>query len=287
MSSADQVTSGEWWDCHFHVFDNARYPLAAGGAYVPKDAPLDAFREVCDARGIRRAVLVHPSVYGADHRSFEDALTAHGDWLRGIAVVYPDAAVTSDEQIFRWHQLGTCGTRINRLFPGAPDDVARVIDRVKPFGWHVQVLVDLVADLDLVKRIAASGVPVVVDHFGHHPVDALLRSAAFADLLSLVREGQAWVKLSAPYRLQRTQGPWNSLRPVVDALVDANPRRLMWGSDWPHPPNALHPFPSPHATAIDGTMRKWLGGNELLQLVMHENPAALYQCDSLSMAFRA
>jgi 2-pyrone-4,6-dicarboxylate lactonase len=275
MSSQSQAAT-EWWDCHFHVFDNARYPLAVGGAYVPEDAPLAAFREVCDARGIQRAVLVHPSVYGADHTSFEEALADHGDWLRGVAVVYPDAAVTSDEQISRWHQLGACGTRVNRLFPGAPDNVARVIDRVKPFGWHVQVLVDLVADLDVVKQIAASGLPVVVDHFGHHPVDGLLRSSAFADLLSLMREGQAWVKLSAPYRLQRTQGPWESLHPVVDLLVDANSERLVWGSDWPHPPNSLHPFPSPDPHAINRTMGLWLQEPELRRRVMQDNAAALY-----------
>jgi 2-pyrone-4,6-dicarboxylate lactonase len=281
MSSKRQ--EGEpWWDSHFHVFDNARYPLAPGGAYVPEDAPLGAFRQLCDARGIQRAVLVHPSVYGADHASFEDTMSTDGDWLRGVAVVYPDAAVTSDAQIARWHKLGACGTRINRLFPGAPNDVDSVIDRVKPFGWHMQLLVDLKEDIGLVKRIAASGMSVVVDHFGHHPVDALVGSSAFADLLSLLREGQTWVKLSGPYRLQRTQGPWQSLRPIVDALVGANASRLVWGSDWPHPPNLKHPFPVPDAAAIGGTISHWLGEPALLKLVMQENPRALY--DGVSVA---
>jgi predicted TIM-barrel fold metal-dependent hydrolase len=276
MSSERQAATGPWWDCHFHVFDNARYPLAPGAAYIPKDAALDAFRQVCESRGIQRAVLVHPSVYGADHASFEDALAAHGDWLRGVAVVYPDVAVTSDAQIARWHRLGACGTRINRLFPGAPDGIASIIDRVKPFGWHVQVLVDLAEDLGVVKQIAASGMQVVIDHFGHHPADELLRSAAFADLLSLMREGQAWVKLSGPYRVQRTQGPWSSLRPLIDAMVAANARRLVWGSDWPHPPNAKHPFPPPEPSEIRSTIAHWLDGPELLERVMHENPSALY-----------
>jgi 2-pyrone-4,6-dicarboxylate lactonase len=276
MSSEGQAANGHWWDCHFHVFNNARYPLAPGGAYLPKDAPLDEFRQVCASGGIQRAVLVHPSVYGADHSSFEDALAMGGDWLRGVAVVYPDAAVTSDAQIARWHRLGACGTRINRLFPGAPGDVESVIERVRPFGWHVQLLVDLAEDIRLVRQIAASGMQVVVDHFGHHPVDELLRSAAFADLLSLMREGQAWVKLSGPYRLQRTQGPWPSLQPVVDALAGANARRLVWGSDWPHPPNFRHPFPPPEPSAIRSTIPQWLDDPELQRRVMHENPSALY-----------
>jgi 2-pyrone-4,6-dicarboxylate lactonase len=276
MSDAKPWSAGERWDCHFHVFDNSRYPLAPGCAYVPADAPLDTFRALCRSRGIGRAVLVHPSVYGADHTSFEDALTTDGDWLRGVAVVYPDQAVTSDAQIERWHTLGARGTRINRLFPGAPDNVDRVVDRVAPLGWHVQLLVDLVADIDIVRRIAARGVPVVIDHFGHHPVEALLASAAFADLLSLMREGLAWVKLSGAYRVQRTAGPWASVQPLVEALAGANDRQLVWGSDWPHPSSAVHPFPPPDEDEIGRTVAQWLQRSELADRVMRDNPARLY-----------
>ena len=268
--------AGDRWDCHFHVFDNTRYPLAPGCAYLPQDAPMESFRALCRSRGIGRGVLVHPSVYGADHSSFEDALVADGDWLRGVAVAYPDEAVTTDSQLERWNALGTRGTRINRLFPGAPDDVDRVVDRVAPLGWHVQLLVDLVADIDIVRRIAARGVPVVIDHFGHHPVEALLKSPAFADLLALMREGMAWVKLSGAYRVQRTPAPWSSLQPLVETLVAANDRQLVWGSDWPHPSSAVHPFPHPENEAVASTVGQWLAGSELVRRVMHENPARLY-----------
>jgi predicted TIM-barrel fold metal-dependent hydrolase len=276
MNEEVSRSADQWWDCHFHIFDSARYQLAPGCAYVPEDAPLDTFRDLCLSRGVQRAVLVHPSVYGADHSSFEDALVSNGDWLRGVAVVYPDQAITSDSQIERWDQLGACGTRINRLFPGSPDDVDSVIDRVKPLGWHVQVLIDIVEDIDIAKQITARGVPVVVDHFGHHPVDELLRSSAFANLLSLMREGIAWVKLSGGYRVERTHGPWSSLLPVVDELARANDKRLVWGSDWPHPPSARHPFPHPEDIAIGHTIRQWLTHSELVERVMHENPAVLY-----------
>ena len=269
------VPAGEQWDCHFHVFDS-RYPLAPGCAYRPADAPMADFRALCVSRGIQRGVLVHPSVYGADHASFEDALVANGHWLRGVAVVYPDRATTADSKIELWHTLGARGTRVNRLFPGAPDDIDSVVDRVAPLGWHVQLLVDLVADIDIVRRIAARGVPVVIDHFGHHSVEALLKSGAFADLLALMREGLAWVKLSGGYRVQRTVGPWSSLEPLVDALAGANDRRLVWGSDWPHPSSAVHPFPHPGNEAIGDTVRLWLRNADLLRRVMQENPAHLY-----------
>ncbi|MGZ8138510.1 amidohydrolase family protein [Bordetella bronchiseptica] len=270
------VAEGGGWDCHFHVFDASRYTLAAGSAYQPEDASLAAFRGVCRARGIGRAVLVHPSVYGADHSSYEDALAANGDWLRGVAVVYPDEATTPDARIEHWDLLGTAGTRINRLFPGAPQHPERIVERVKPFGWHVQVLTDIVEDIGLLRQIAARDVPVVVDHFGHHPHERLLRSAGWQDLLALVREGAAWVKLSAPYRVG-AQGPtWAGAQALVDQLVQANPRQLVWGSDWPHPPDHRHPFPAPDQAAIGATIAQWLPDAPLRRQVMELNPLRLY-----------
>lgn len=277
MSNDDRSGSGGLWDCHFHYFENARYPLAPGGAYTPQDASLEDFRALCKGRGIQRAVLVHPSVYGADHASFEDALASHRDWLRGVAVVYADQHVTTDAQLERWNDLGTRGSRINRLFPGAPNDVDTIIRRIRPFGWHVQLLIDLVKDMALVRRVADAGVPVVVDHFGHHDPAGLLRSAAFADLQALMRAGLAWVKLSAPYRLlQRDHAHGASVAALADALVHANPHQLVWGSDWPHPPNHKQPFPIPDESAIRSTIDTWLVDTQLRQLVMSLNPRRLY-----------
>ena len=264
------------WDCHFHVFDSARYRLAPDCAYAPGDAPLSAFRAICDARGVSRGVLVHPSVYGADHSSFEDTLAANNDWLRGVAVVYPDESITSDTRIERWHALGARGTRINRLFPSAPADVVRVVDRVRPLGWHVQVLLDIVDDFNVVRQIVDRGVPVVIDHFGHHAVDSLFESPRFGDLLALLREGRVWVKLSAPYRLDAGPAPWSQALRLADALIGANAERLVWGSDWPHPPNHKLPFDPPPEMALSASISEWLADAALLERVISINPATLY-----------
>jgi predicted TIM-barrel fold metal-dependent hydrolase len=54
----------------------------------------------------------------------------------------------------------------------------------------------------------------------------------FKEIVELVRDGSLWVKLSAPYRVSE-MGPWyGDLKPLVRALVEANPRRVLWGSDW-------------------------------------------------------
>ena len=265
-------------DCHFHVFDAQVYPYAEGRSYTPADAPLGAFQAVCATRGIERAVLVHPSVFGSDHQSFEATLAANSTWLRGVAVVLAGKETTADEDIARWHALGTRGTRINALFPGGAQerDTVTIAERVRPFGWHIQLLVDVVESPHAADRVADLDTPVVVDHLGHHAPEALLRSTGFDRLRGLMREGRAWVKLSAPYRVSSQIPDWPDTRPVVDALLAANPAQLVWGSDWPHPANAGNPFSPPSHQVLTLLISDWLPSSQLRHQVLVLNPARLY-----------
>ena len=63
-----------------------------------------------------------------------------------------------------------------------------------------------------------------------------------------VGDGCCWAKLSGAHRLSRNAPDYPDARPFHEALVRANPERLVWGSDWPHPrvegemPDAGHLF---------------------------------------------
>ena len=61
------------------------------------------------------------------------------------------------------------------------------------------------------------------------------RVAAPGLMLKLVGDGHAYVRLSAVYRLSSQFPDYPDAQPLHDALVDANPERLMWGTDGPHP----------------------------------------------------
>lgn len=269
------TTASRWpagsCDCHFHVFDAARYPYAEGRHYTPPDAPLSAYLAMCESIGIERGVLVHPTVFGADHRSFEDILAAHPQRLRGVAVVSPD---TPEADIARWHALGARGTRVTTIFQGP--DLARIREiaaRVKPFGWHVQILVDVVRHPDLVAQVRAMGVPVVVDHMGHHSAATLLASSGFANLCSQLLAGEVWAKLSAPYRISADSGRDPLVSEVAQALLRAHTGRLVWGSDWPHP-TSPHPVPSDERLAA--LALEWLPDEATRQAVLVRNPQRLY-----------
>jgi predicted TIM-barrel fold metal-dependent hydrolase len=113
---------------------------------------------------------------------------------------------------------------------------------------------------------------------GHHPAPELLQSPGFVRLCNLLKEERAWVKLSAPYRLSGAHPQYTDLRPLVDALLQANPKRLVWGTDWPHPAS---PFPVPDDEALMARVFDWLPDAALRQQVLVDNATALYWQDTL------
>lgn len=260
-------------DCHFHVFEDvARYPLAQGRSYTPAASPMVDYRRMMAATGIERAVLVQPSVYGSDHTLFVDMLREHADWLRGVAVVRAD---TPEKDIELWHRIGSRGSRVNALYAaGAPlAEIEAIVRRIRPYGWHLQVCIDVDAQPQLLESIVDLGVPVVVDHIGHLPAERAAGSRGFASLVSLLREGRIWAKLSGPYRLTAQRTGFGDVRPLVDRLVQANPRRLVWGSDWPHPSIAA---PMVNDSHLADLASEWLDDVALCQQVLVANPTELY-----------
>ena len=260
-------------DCHFHAFEDvARYPLAAGRSYTPAAAPMADYQRMMDATGIERAVLVQPSVYGSDHSLFVDLLRKHPSWLRGVAVVRAD---TPESDIETWHRAGSRGARVNALYAaGAPVfEIESIVQRIRPHGWHLQVCIDVDAQPHLLERIVDMGVPVVVDHIGHLPAERAADSPGFAILVSLLREGRVWAKLSGPYRLTAQRTGFGDVRPLVDRLVQANPSRLVWGSDWPHPSIAA---PMVNDTDLANLACEWLADPVLRQQVLVTNATKLY-----------
>lgn len=259
-------------DCHFHVFEPAsRFPHGPTRSYTPTDATLADYRAMTSTLGIDRCVLVHPSVYGGDHRSFEWLLQNNADWMRGVAVVFPDM---QQEDIARWHALGARGTRINSLYAGGASlaTLPRIVDLVKPFGWHLQLLIDVSQTPDLVGQAVDLGVTVVVDHFGHLPAERGARDPGFANLLALVREGRAWVKVSGAYRVTGTRGDYADVRPLAEALLAANRDQLVWGSDWPHPAIAA---PMVNDGDLANLLIDWFDPSDR-QRILVDNPTRLY-----------
>jgi predicted TIM-barrel fold metal-dependent hydrolase len=255
-------------DCHFHVFRDG-LPLAAERGYTPRMATLDDWRALAASVGIARGVVVQPSVYGTDNRALLEALAAHPDTLRGVVVVPSD---TARAEVARLHGVGVRGVRINLLNRAglgldAIPDLARL---VRPFGWHLQLLVGPGQIAEVAALAALHAMPVVVDHLAMiRPGDA---GAAVTELQRLLDTGEAYVKLSAPYRLAQAPGCPGIAR-LVARLVRSHPERLLWGTDWPH--TDLYESVPDDADLVE-TALDWLPDPALRQRVLVANPQALY-----------
>ena len=102
-------------------------------------------------------------------------------------------------------------------------------------GWHLQLWIDVKDLPETIPVLKALGLPVVTDHMGLTDARAGTATAGFQSLLRVLSEGWCWVKLSGAHRLSRDAPDYPDARPFHEALVRANPERLVWGGDWPHP----------------------------------------------------
>ena len=82
------------------------------------------------------------------------------------------------------------------------------------------------------------------------------------------------VKISAPYRMSSRYPDYPDARPFHDALVRANPERLMWGSDWPHPSIAAQIMPDDRH--LLDLFFEWTPDGDVRRRILVETPARLF-----------
>jgi predicted TIM-barrel fold metal-dependent hydrolase len=264
---------GGAWDCHAHVIgDSLRYPLAPWRVYEPSPAPLEAYLEMLDRHGLARGVLVQPSVYGFDNRCMLDALDRADGRLSGVAVPAPTA---TPEELEAMHRRGVRGIRCNLVNPGGLDPGALTAWRpvLRSLGWHVELHLEVQKIADLRAYIGRFDVPVVIDHMGRpKPGSANSGDTGLSQLVSLVRDGSCFVKLSAPYRLSSAPPPWRDVTPLARTLLAANPRACLWATDWPHTQAAAAVSPDDLIEALD----EWCPEPGVKRIMLVDAPAALF-----------
>ncbi len=266
-------------DCHAHIFGPvARYPFSPKRLFTPPDVTIAQYRALLATLGISRAVLVTPSVYGMDNERQLDTLSeVKGAW-RGVAVVHTDV---SERELQRLHAAGFRGVRVN-LFAKSGlllDDLEAIAARVAALKWHVQLHCDARNLAELAPRLDRLPVDVVFDHMGHVPAAAGVGDPGFQALLALMKRGKFWAKLSAPYRLSELPHPYADVTPFAQALIEAAPDRLVWGSDWPHPAVPGH-MPANFVMPNDGDLLDilalWTADAGVQKKILADNPTALY-----------
>lgn len=262
-------------DTHAHVFGPVtRYAYAPERSYTPPDAPLDAYLGMLDAVGLQRGVLVQPSIYAADNRCLLDALQAAPDRLRGVVVL--DPRELSDAEVAVLGSGGVCGVRMNMVAPGGlpVEQIVPIAARLADIGWHLDLIPDSVDRLLSLQPVLADlPCTLVIEQMGRISADRSLSDPAFAAVLRLVGDGRVWMKLSHGYHISRSGYPYRDTVGFAQALVKANPERILWGSDWPHPMvfDAM-----PNDGALLDLLSEWAPDEKIRHRILVSNPAALY-----------
>ncbi|KAK4896043.1 hypothetical protein LTR27_005899 [Elasticomyces elasticus] len=234
------------WCTHMHVVDPRAFPLSKDAQYQPSPHTLDDARAFLDQLGIKKMVIVQPSIYGNDNACTLDGLRRLGP-KHGRAVIQFDPKTTSREQIQEWHDLGVRGVRLNFKSVGGTVEqdsltasMREYAGAVRELGWVLELYIAL-EDVPLLEKAMAQdlGVRVCIDHCSHPTAKSLSTAQqaqeipGFQSLLNLLRQGQTWVKVSASYRLNKD--PRHSLTESLSReILRTRPDRCVFATDWPH-----------------------------------------------------
>jgi predicted TIM-barrel fold metal-dependent hydrolase len=276
-------------DCHTHIHgDPEKFPFFLGRVYTPETALPEEMAALHKSLHIQRVVIVTPSVYGTDNSATLYGMKARGADARGVAVIDEK---TPESDLDAMDRAGIRGIRLNLATGGTNDPaVARQrlqtgIDRVKGHEWHVQIYTNLKMISALKDEFAASPVAIVFDHFGGAQAALGADQPGFADVLDLVKSGKAYVKISGAYRASKAAPDYADVVPLAKALIAANPDRILWGTDWPHPDSVTPPGKKPtDVTPLfqidDGRLLNqlpvWAPDAEIRRKILVTNPARLY-----------
>src|SRR5579863_4590108 len=264
-------------DAHCHIFGPAeRYPYAPERTYTPPDAPLSRFMALQATLGLTRAVLVNASCHGRDNTVIADAIAQSQGQYRGVA----NADERFSERDFEnLHRQGFRGVRFNfvKHLGGMPDmdEFERVLARIAPLGWHVDLHFDAADLLEFDRMLRALPLPFIIDHMGRVPTANGLEQPPFRQLLELARGNQnCWVKISGSERVSSAGPPFTDAVPFAQALIAVAPERILWGTDWPHPNIARH---MPNDGDLVDLIPLMLPDASLQRRILVDNPNRLYQ----------
>ena len=271
------------WDTHAHIFGPAdKFPFAAGRGYTPPEAPVESYLALLDQLGFAHGVVVQGNAHGYDNRVVLDALARFPRRVRGVAIT---DTRTSPAGLRDWHRRGLRGLRFHLFSAAGRPGYVRgvgldVFETFRPAMRALGLVMQVWCDWRLLPEVAATlheisaELPVVIDHMLSIPAGRGTGDPCFQALLRLVGEGHVYAKLSAPYRLSAQYPDYPDARAFHAALLRANPERLLWGTDWPHP--QIDAAVMPDDGHLVDLFYRWTPDEQMRRLILVETPGRLF-----------
>ena len=261
-------------DAHMHVFGPLdRYPCVERPHYTLPDGKLAHYLRLMEVLKLKRFVIVQPSFYGTDNRCMIDALQVAGSIARGVAMIEEDTDAATLE---RFHKAGVRAVRLDLFARSALPTVeiqryiTRMAKRCATLGWHLQFYAPGWVVRNLIPFLADVQTDFVIDHMGYMLEEDGLTQDDFARLLDLLRDGNCWLKLSAPYRIAKHRG-YEAVAPMARGIIAAAPHKVIWGSDWPHIPDG-----SRDTGELLNLLAQWTNDAAVHRAILADNPARLF-----------
>jgi predicted TIM-barrel fold metal-dependent hydrolase len=266
-------------DTHVHVFEPG-YALSPGRGYNPPHSTLNDLKHLHSTLGIDRVVFTQPSVYGIDNAAILNASVALNNERpdRARSVVALDMTF-SETDLASLDRLGARGIRLNTDnqggMPIAFTDIPELCARIKPFKWHLEFLFPGKDIVELMPVFESLTVPMSIAHFAYQPASDGVKAPGFQALLELARRGNTWIKISGANRVSRGDlPPYDDVKPMAQALAEAAPARIMWGTDWPHPNKYKV---NPNDGDLVDALGDWITDPAMLRKICVDNPARFYR----------
>jgi len=266
-------------DTHIHMLAAPdEFPLWDSRVEDPAPGPrfddwLALYRAHLDTLGMTRGVIVQSIFYGTNNDITIKTLRRMGPGFKGICLVTDQV---TDAELDHLAENNIAGLRLNYVHGGVLswDGVRAMAPRLADRGLHIQMLMNTHKHMaKIAADVAALPVPVCFDHIGWPDLSAGPSEPGFQTLCNLLSEGKAWVKLSGIYRL--CKAPYTDADAHVAALVAANPKRCLWGSDWPH--IMLADAQMPDAGSLLDAFYRAVPDPNLQKRILINNPARLYR----------
>ncbi|XP_078433954.1 catalytic/ hydrolase [Wolffia australiana] len=244
---ASITSSFKTFDSHLHVWaspeEALKYP------YHPGQEPtlpghVDFLLQCMDEAGVDGALIVQPINHLFDHSYVTSVLKKYPSKFIGCCLANPSdsgSGVALLEQLvlkdgyravrfnpYIWPLGQKMTNEIGKsLFAKAGElNVPVGLMCMKGLGLHISEIEELCTNFP--------STVVLIDHMGFTKPEEGKESLAFAELLSLSRFPQIYVKFSALFRLSKRPFPYSDMANLLSQAVSSfGPHRIMWGSDFP------------------------------------------------------
>ena len=257
------------------------FPYADSRRYTPPAAPIEHYWNVQAITGLSRAVVVQPTAHGVDNRAALDAIARSKSPTRGIAAI--DESI-SDAQLEELAAGGMLGARFSLMGDreGSPEAIASQLPRMAAHDWILDIHVDPDQFLEHERFIRKLPGVTLIDHLARVTPAGGLGQPAFRLLLDLLKDDHFWVKicsldkLSAVPKAHVEDGlPFRDMVPFAQAVIDAAPDRVVWGSDWPHG-NTYTPGRTPNEGDLLDLLLEIAPDEATRNRILVDNPARLF-----------